>query len=162
MKSTNSPAARSPRGVAPAQILQANADTLHPSRLRTRLSAPSDWKRSGSTTEAMATTTAESRRVRMQSGAKSSKAKGRSSWDRMQKRNCCTWGESLFKANSPARAPTHHRKSRPTRTKATQSMTRGPGSTRHTDGVLVSECEEGEPPHEERTTACDSAPLHLR
>jgi hypothetical protein len=46
-KNTNSPAARSPRGVAPARILSANAGALHPSRLRTRLSAPSDWKRSG-------------------------------------------------------------------------------------------------------------------
>jgi hypothetical protein len=43
----NSPAARSPRGVAPTRILPANADALHLSRLRTRLSATSDWKRSG-------------------------------------------------------------------------------------------------------------------
>jgi hypothetical protein len=47
MKSTNSPAARSPRGVAPARILPVNAGVLYPSRLRTRLSAPSFWKCSG-------------------------------------------------------------------------------------------------------------------
>jgi hypothetical protein len=48
------------------------------------------------------------------------------------------------------------------RTKATQPMTRGPESTSHTAGVLVSECEEGEPPREERTAARGSVPLHLR
>jgi hypothetical protein len=47
------------------------------------------------------------------------------------------------------------------RTKATQPMTRGPGPTSHTTGMLVSECEEGEPPREERTTARGSVPLHL-
>jgi hypothetical protein len=47
MKNTNSSAARSPRGVVPAWILLANTRVLHLSRLRTRLSAPSDWKRSG-------------------------------------------------------------------------------------------------------------------
>jgi hypothetical protein len=52
----------------------------------------------------------------------------------------------FFKADSPARAPRRRRKSRPTRTKATQPMTRGPGSTSHTTGVLISECGEGEPP----------------
>jgi hypothetical protein len=36
----------------------------------------------------------------MQRGAESSKAKGRSSWERMRKRNCCTRGESLFKIDS--------------------------------------------------------------
>jgi hypothetical protein len=40
-KSTNFPAARSPRGDAPTQILPANADTPHPSRLHTKLSATS-------------------------------------------------------------------------------------------------------------------------
>jgi hypothetical protein len=63
----------------------------------------------------------------MQRGAESSKAKGCSSWERMRKRNCCTRGESLFKADSPARAPRRRRKSRLTRTKATQPMTQGPG-----------------------------------
>jgi hypothetical protein len=51
--------------------------------------------------------------------------------EKMRKRNCCTRGESLFKEDSPARAPRHHRKSRPTRTKVTQPMTRGPGPTSH-------------------------------
>ena len=91
----------------------------------------------------------------MQRGAQSSKAKGRSDWERMRKHNCCTWGESLFKADSPAHAPRRRRKSRPTHTKATQPMTQGPA------GVLVSECE-GEPPREERAAARGSAPLHLR
>jgi hypothetical protein len=45
--------------------------------------------------------------------------------ERMRKRNYCTRGESLFKEDSPARAPRCHRKSRPTRTKATRPMTRG-------------------------------------
>jgi hypothetical protein len=41
---------------------------------------PSDWKRSGWTSKAMATTAAESIRAQMQRGTKSSKAKGHSSW----------------------------------------------------------------------------------
>jgi hypothetical protein len=98
----------------------------------------------------------------MQRGVESSEAKGRNNWERMRKLNGCTQGESLFKANSPARAPRRRGKSRPMRTKATQPMTRGPGSTSHTSGMLVSECEEGEPSREERTAARDSAPLHLR
>jgi hypothetical protein len=57
-----------------------NAGAPHPSKLRTRLSATSDWKRWGWTSEAMATTAAESRGAQMQWGAESSKAKGRSSW----------------------------------------------------------------------------------
>jgi hypothetical protein len=52
----------------------------------------------------------------MQRGAESSKAKGRSDWERMQKCNCCTQGESLFKADSLARAPRRYKKSRPTHT----------------------------------------------
>jgi hypothetical protein len=97
----------------------------------------------------------------MQRGAKSSEAKGRNNWERMRKRNYCTWGESLFKADSPAHTPRSRRKSCPTRTKATQPMTREPESTIHTTGVLVTECGEGEPPREEQTTARSSAPLHL-
>jgi hypothetical protein len=46
--------ARSPRGTAPARILPASPGTLHPSRPRTRLSAASDWKRSGWPSEVMA------------------------------------------------------------------------------------------------------------
>jgi hypothetical protein len=57
-----------------------------------------------------------------------------------------------------------HRKSRLMRTKATQSMTRGPGSTSHTDFALSFGCGKGEPPRalEERTAARSSEPLHLR
>jgi hypothetical protein len=98
----------------------------------------------------------------MQRDAESSKAKGHSSWEKMRKRNRCTWGESLFKEDSLARAPRRCRKSRPTRTKATQAMTRGARPTSHTSGVWVSKCKEGEPPREERTTARGSAPLQLR
>jgi hypothetical protein len=98
----------------------------------------------------------------MQRGAESSKAKGRNSWEKMRNRNRCTRGESLFKEDSLARAPRHRRESRPTRSNATQPMTRGPGLTSHTAGVWVSEGEEGEPPREERTAACGSAPLQLR
>jgi hypothetical protein len=41
-------------------------------------------------------------------------------------------------------------------------MTRGPEPTSHTAGVRASECEEGEPPRNERITAHSSVPLHLR
>jgi hypothetical protein len=44
-------------------------------------------------------------------GAESLKAKGRNNWERMRKRNCCTPGESLFKVDSPARAPRRYKKS---------------------------------------------------
>jgi hypothetical protein len=54
----------------------------------------------------------------MQRGAESSKAKWRNDWERMRKRNCCTRGESLFKADSLAHAPRRYRKSRPTHTDA--------------------------------------------
>jgi hypothetical protein len=76
----------------------------------------------------------------MQRGAKSSKAKGRSSWEKMRKHTCNTRGESLFKEDSLTRAPRRRRKSRPTRTKETQPLTRGPRPTSHTAGVRVSEC----------------------
>jgi hypothetical protein len=38
----------------------------------------------------------------------------------------------------------------------------GARPTCHAPGVLVPECEEGEPPHEERAAARGSVPLHLR
>jgi hypothetical protein len=98
----------------------------------------------------------------MQRGAKSSKAKGRSSWEKMRKHNCCTWGESLFKEDSLARAPRCRRESRPMRTNATQTMRRGPGPIGHTASVWISECKEGKLSREERTAARGSAPLHLR
>jgi hypothetical protein len=65
----DSPAARSPRGEAPAQILPANAGVPYPSRLHTRSSATSDWKRSGWTSEGMATTAAECRGAQRRKGA---------------------------------------------------------------------------------------------
>jgi hypothetical protein len=69
--------------------------------------------------------------------------------EKMRKLNCCARGESLFKGDSLTGASRRHRKSRPTRTEATQPMTRGPRPTSHTAGVRVSKCEEGEPPREE-------------
>jgi hypothetical protein len=42
--------------------------------------------------------------------------RARSIGKRMRKCNCCTRGESLFKADSPARAPRRYMKSRPTHT----------------------------------------------
>jgi hypothetical protein len=54
----------------------------------------------------------------MQRGIENSKAKGRSSWEKMRKRNRCTRGESLFKEDSLARAPRCRGKSRSMRTKA--------------------------------------------
>jgi hypothetical protein len=65
---------------------------------------------------------------------------------RMRKRNCRTRGESLFKADSPARAPRHCGKSRPTRTKAAQSVTRGPRPTSRTPWASVPGCRKSEPP----------------
>jgi hypothetical protein len=71
--------------------------------------------------------------------------------ERMREHNRCTRGESLLKEDSLDRAPRRRGKSRPTRTEATQPMTRGPGPTSHSAGVRVSECKEGEPPRKERT-----------
>jgi hypothetical protein len=82
--------------------------------------------------------------------------------ERMRKRNYCMQKESLFKEDTPARAPRCLRKARPTRTEATQPMTRGPGPASHSARVWVSMCEEGEPSREERTTTRGSVPLHLR
>jgi hypothetical protein len=75
----------------------------------------------------------------------------------MRKRNCCTWGESLFKEDFPARAPGNPVRRAPS-AQATQSLTWGPGPTSHAAGVLVPECEKGEPPREERTATHDRAP----
>jgi hypothetical protein len=68
----NSPAARSPRGAAPARILLASPDVLHPCRLCTRLSAPSDWKRSGWPSEVItgAAARAQNKGTRRQRGTK--------------------------------------------------------------------------------------------
>jgi hypothetical protein len=99
--------------------------------------------------------------VQIQRGEESSKAKGRCSWEKMWKHNHYTWGEPLLKEDSLARAPRRHRKARPTRTGATQPMTRGLGPTSHSAGVRVSWCEEDKPSRKERTAARGSAPLHL-
>jgi hypothetical protein len=100
----------------------------------------------------------------MQRGAESSKVKGRNDWERMRKHNYCTRGESLFKADSPARVLRCYKRSHPTRTKVTQSMTRGLGSTSHTDCALNFGWGKGEPPRAPvvRTAARGTAPLHLR
>jgi hypothetical protein len=52
----------------------------------------------------------------MRKGVESSKAKGHRDWERIRKRSCCSRGESLFKTNSPARAPRRYGKSRPAHT----------------------------------------------
>jgi hypothetical protein len=57
----------------------------------------------------------------MHKGAEGSKAKGRSDWGRMLRRNCCTRDEFIFKADSPTRAPRRYRKSRPTRDRCPDS-----------------------------------------
>jgi hypothetical protein len=66
----------------------------------------------------------------------------------MRKHNCYTRGESLFKADSPARAL--RRYGNPVRrapdAQAAQSLTRGPRPTSHTPGVMVSKCKKGKPP----------------
>jgi hypothetical protein len=110
------------------------------------MSATSDWRHLGGSSKAVAAAAAEE--VQVQRGAESSKAKGRSSWAKMQKRDRCTQGKSLFKEVSLARAPRCRRKSRPARTKEIQPLTRGPGPTSHTVGVRVSRCEEGKQPRE--------------
>jgi hypothetical protein len=96
---------------------------------------------------------------------KSANAKGRGGLgggraqqlERMRKCNCCTQGESLFKEDSPARAPGNSVRRAPS-AQATQSLTWGPGPTSHAAGVPASECEKGKPRREEQTTACDRAP----
>jgi hypothetical protein len=81
--------------------------------------------------------------------------------ERMRKRNCCTRVNSFLRKTLPLAPRDAVEKSFPTRTKATQPLTWRPGPTSHTAGVRVSECEEGEPPREERIAAHGSAPLHL-
>jgi hypothetical protein len=87
----------------------------------------------------MATTVAESRRARRQSGAESSKAKERCDWERMRKRNCSARGESLFKADSPARTLRRYRKSRPTHTKRPGDPVYGMGARVHKSYGLCAE-----------------------
>jgi hypothetical protein len=77
--------------------------------------------------------------------------------ERMQKRNCCTRGESLFKEDSPARAPGNPVRHAPS-AQATESIIWGPGPTSHVAGMLVSECGRSKPSHGERTTTHDRAP----
>jgi hypothetical protein len=100
-KNTNSPAARSPRGVALARILPVNAGALHPSRLRTRLSAPLGLKTLGMNLRGHGDYG--------DGKHKSANAKGRGELggemaqqlERMRKRNCCTRGESLSRQTFP-------------------------------------------------------------
>jgi hypothetical protein len=109
----------------------------------------------------MATTAAQSRDLEG-NGRRELRGKRAQRAGEKRKHNCCSRGESLFKADSPARAPKRHGKSPSMRTRATRPMTRGPGPTGHTGGMLVPECEEGEPPREEHAAAHGGAPLHLR
>jgi hypothetical protein len=67
----------------------------------------------------------------MRKGAESSKAKGRRDWERMQKRNCCSRGESLFKRNSPARAPRRYEKSQLAHTLSTGDPVYDTGARAH-------------------------------
>jgi hypothetical protein len=52
---------RSSWGEAPTRILSANAGAPHPSRLRTKLSATSNWKHSRGSSKAIAATVVEER-----------------------------------------------------------------------------------------------------
>ena len=81
--------------------------------------------------------------------------------ERMRKRNYYTRGESIFKEDTPARAPRHRRKSRPARTEAAQPMTQGSGP-KVIQMVYGPPSDEKANHHEERTAAHGSAPLHLR
>jgi hypothetical protein len=156
----NSSTARSLTGVVPARILPVNTGVLHPSRRRTMSSASSVWKRSGRTSEAMATVTAESRRARVQRGTEGSETKGRSSW-----KECGSVttdrGVNPFLRKALPLAPQEIPSDAHLAPAVTQSPTCGPGSACHTPGVLVSECGEGELPHGERTAPRPRAALGL-
>jgi hypothetical protein len=75
----------------------------------------------------------------------------------MQKHNCCTRGESLFKEDSPARALGNLVRRTPS-AHAAQSLTWGPGPTSHAACVPVSECRISEPSCGKQTAAHDRAP----
>jgi hypothetical protein len=110
-------------GEAPAWILPANTGVSYPSRLRTRLSATSDWKRSR--------WLARPWRLRRQKKCKSKGAR------RTRRRKGAAVGRKcgsitaahgvnpFLKEDSLARAPRRRRKVRPTCTEATQPMIRG-------------------------------------
>jgi hypothetical protein len=136
----------------PARILPANADALHPSRQGTTSRASLVWKRSGRTSEAMATVAAENERARVQRGVEAVETKGRNSW---KERGSVTAnrGVNPFSRKALLLAPQEISSDAHLAPAATQSPTCGPGSTCHTPGVLVSEWGEGEPPHGERTAA---------
>jgi hypothetical protein len=89
----NSPAARSPRREAPTRILLTNANAFHPSRLRTKLSATSDWRHSGGSSKAMAATTTEERGEL--EGERAQRV------ERMRKHNCCTRGNPFSRKTPP-------------------------------------------------------------
>jgi hypothetical protein len=88
------PGGEAAEGTAPARILPVSVGAPHPSRLRTRLSVASDWKRSGRTSEVMATaaTRVWSRRARMQRGHRELEGERAQQLERMRKRNRCTRG----------------------------------------------------------------------
>jgi hypothetical protein len=115
-------------------------------------SASSVWKRSGRTSEAMATAAAESRRVRVQRSAEGSETKGRSGW-----RECenVTAGREVnpFSGKALPLAPLEIPSDARRAPAVTQSSTRGTGSSCHTPGVLVSECGGDGPPRGKQTTA---------
>jgi hypothetical protein len=127
-----------------------NADTPYSSRLRTKLSATSGWRRSGGSSKGMAPTAAEERRE-----LKSERAL------RVMRMATTIEGIPFLKKDSPTDAPRHRRRSRPTRAKVTQPLTRGPGLTSHTPWASTSVCGKDEPPREELATVCGSAPLRL-
>jgi hypothetical protein len=136
----------------PARILPANAGSLHPSRRRTMSSASSVWKRSGQTSEAMATAAAESRRARVQRSTEGLEMKGRSGW---RERESVTAGRGVnsFSGKALPLASLEILSGARLAPAATQSPTRGPGSACRTPGVLVSECREDGPSRGERSAA---------
>jgi hypothetical protein len=156
----NSPAVRSPRGVVLAQILPANAGALNPSRRRTMSSASSVWKRSGRTSEAMATAVANGRGVRVQRSAEGSETKGRSGWRECESVSAGR-GENPFSGKALPLAPLEIPSDTHLASAVTQSPTHGLGSACHTPGVLVSECREDGPPRGERSIARSHATLGL-
>jgi hypothetical protein len=136
----------------PARILPANPDVLHSSRRRTMSSASSVWKRSGRTSEAMATAATESRRARVQRSTEGSKTKRRSGWRECESVTAGR-GVNSFSGKALPLTPLEIPSDACLAPAATQSLTRGPGFACHTPGVLVSECGEDGPSHGERSAA---------
>jgi hypothetical protein len=72
---------------------------------------------------------------------------------REARHGCYSRDEPLFKGRLPRSRLETSREVSPDAHRGIHPMKRGPGSTSHTTGALVFECEEGEPPHKERATA---------